>query len=75
MESFVLNIEATSEDGVNIKQQIEAKVKCSGNMAVGVIVEILKSNEDLRSIILEGVNDYLQEESINQHKNNQNYEA
>jgi len=75
MESFVLNIEATSENGVDIKQSIDAKVKCSGDMAVGVILHALKANDDLRHLVMAAVVAFIEEERIDQHKNNQNDEA
>lgn len=75
MESFVLNIKATSEDGVEIKQSIDAKVNCSRDMAVSVILHALKANDDLRHLVMTAVLTFIEEERIDQHKNNQNDEA
>jgi transposase len=58
---FKLEITATSPDGIEINQNTKAKVKCTAEMAIGVMIHTLKSNKDVEQIVLMAVAEYLQE--------------
>lgn len=60
-QKFKLEINATSEDGVAINQNTRAHISCSASMAIGIMVHTLKTNSDLREIILSATEAYLEE--------------
>lgn len=55
MEKFILEINAYSEDGENIKSEIKASVSCSSEMAIGVLVNLMNNDENLKKIIVNAV--------------------
>jgi len=63
MEKFFLKIDATSEDGVEVNQLLEAKIQCSKETAIGVMVHTLKENVQIRDILLMAVEAYLDEKT------------
>lgn len=60
-QQFILEINATSEDGVAVEQHLRANVKCSKEMGVGVIIHTFKSNPELRDMFLIATEAYLEE--------------
>lgn len=54
-ESFKLEIHASCVDGEKIECKIEAAVSCSKQMAVGVLIQLIKGNEDVKSLLMEAM--------------------
>jgi hypothetical protein len=50
MEKFFLKIDAQSPDGEAVKCETTIKVKCSEFLAASVIANIIKQDENLKSI-------------------------
>ena len=55
MEKFILEINATSDDGNAIQCETKASVSCSEEMAVGILVNVMKQNDDLKELMFKAV--------------------
>jgi len=51
-ESFKLEINATSIDGESIECKIEAAVSCSSEMAIGVLVQLIKGDNNIKRLLM-----------------------
>lgn len=65
-KKFELCISATSEDGIEVQQDLKIDINCSGQMALGVIVNMLKEDKQLRTLILAGVQFYIEQQTKEQ---------
>lgn len=61
MERFFLKIDAESPDGVEVNQTLDVKIKCSKDLAVGVLVHTIKKNDQIKNMLLLAVEQYLNE--------------
>jgi len=61
MERFFLKIDAESPDGIEVNQTLDVRIKCSKDVAVGVLVHTIKENDQIRDMLLLAVEHYLNE--------------
>jgi hypothetical protein len=54
-ESFKLEINAKSVDGQSIECKIEAAVSCSNEMAIGVLCQLIKGNDDIKRLLMQAM--------------------
>lgn len=54
-QKFFLKIDAESPDGEAVKCETQIKVACSGEMAVGVLANIIKQDSNLKKLFTEAL--------------------
>lgn len=54
-ESFKLEINAKSVDGKSIECKIEAAVSCTNEMAIGVLCQLIKGNDDIKRLLMQAM--------------------
>jgi len=60
MQKFKIAIDATTEDGETISQNIDVEINCESNTALSVLVKFFEENKDLKSLfrVAMGIHDY-----------------
>jgi len=55
MQKFKIAINATSEDGKTISQNIDVELNCEGNTALSVLVKFFEENKNLKNLFREAI--------------------
>lgn len=54
-EKFYLKIDASSEDGESIRSNVESSISCTRQTAIGILVNLLKKDENLKELLIEAI--------------------
>lgn len=55
MQKFKIAIDATSEDGEAISQNIDVELNCKSDTALAVLVKFFEENKDLKDLFREAI--------------------